>query len=68
MKLYRSYEDVCMKEGYPIIEYVRIIESDPLEVGRCEYVRITDTVEVGRYEMENGVYVKKTEGVEYIKR
>jgi hypothetical protein len=68
VKLYRSYEDVCMKEGYPIIEYVRIIESDILEVGRCEYVRITDTVEVGRYEMENGEYVKKTEGVEYIKR
>ena len=69
VKLYRSQEDVCMKEGYPIIEYVRIIESDTLDVGRCEYVRITtDTVEVGRYEMENGVYVKKTEGVEYIKR
>jgi hypothetical protein len=69
VKLYRSYEDVCMKEGYPIIEYVRIIESDTLDVGRCEYVRITeDTLEVGRYEMENGVYVKKTEGVEYIKR
>jgi hypothetical protein len=45
-----------------------MIESDTLEVGRCEYVRITDTVEVGRYEMENGEYVKKTEGVEYIKR
>jgi hypothetical protein len=68
VKLYRSHEDVCMKEGYPIIEYVRIIESDTLDVGRCEYVRITDTVEVGRYEMENGEYVKKTEGVEYIKR
>ena len=69
VKLYRSHEDVCMKEGYPIIKYVRIIESDTLDVGRCEYVRITtDTVEVGRYEMENGEYVKKTEGVEYIKR
>jgi hypothetical protein len=69
VKLYRSHEDVCMKEGYPIIEYVRIIESDTLDVGRCEYVRIiTDTLEVGRYEMENGEYVKKTEGVEYIKR
>ena len=68
VKLYRSYEDICMKEGYPIIKYVRMIESDTVEVGRCEYVRITDTVEVGRYEMENGEYVKKTEGVEYIKR
>jgi hypothetical protein len=69
VKLYRSYEDICMKEGYPIIKYVRMIESDTLEVGRCEYVRIiTDTLEVGRYEMENGEYVKKTEGVEYIKR
>ena len=36
-----------------------MIESDTLDVGRCEYVRITDTVEVGRYEMENGEYVKK---------
>jgi hypothetical protein len=34
-----------MKDGYPIIDYIKSVEPD--------------TVEVGRYEMENGVYVKK---------
>ena len=39
------YSDIGMKDGYPIIDYIKSVEPD--------------TVEVGRYEMENGVYVKK---------
>ena len=54
VKLYDYYSDIGMKDGYPIIDYIKEFDSD--------------TLEVGRYEMENGVYVKKTEGVEYIKR
>ena len=45
VKLYDYYSDICMKDGYPIIDYIKEFDSD--------------TLEVGRYEMENGVYVKK---------
>jgi hypothetical protein len=39
------YSDIGMKDGYPIIDYIKSVEPD--------------TVEVGRYEMDDGVYVKK---------
>ena len=45
VKLYDYYSDIGMKDGYPIIDYIKEFDSD--------------TLEVGRYEMENGVYVKK---------
>lgn len=37
--------DIIMKEGYPIIKYIKIHSAD--------------TLEIGQYEMENGEYVKK---------
>lgn len=45
VELYDYYSDIGMKDGYPIIDYIKEFDSD--------------TLEVGRYEMENGVYVKK---------
>ncbi len=45
VKLYDYYSDIGMKDGYPIIDYIKEFDSD--------------TLEVGRYEMENGEYVKK---------
>lgn len=45
VKLYDYYSNIGMKDGYPIIDYIKEFDSD--------------TLEVGRYEMENGVYVKK---------
>jgi hypothetical protein len=37
--------ELSQKDGYPVIRYVKLLEGD--------------TLEVGRYEMENGEYVKK---------
>ncbi len=37
--------ELSQKDGYPVIRYVKLLEGD--------------TIEVGRYEMENGEYVKK---------
>ena len=57
VRLFDYYSDVSMpvesycdrelsqKDGYPVIRYVKLLEGD--------------TLEVGRYEMENGEYVKK---------